>query len=206
MAIDLPIDIATVKGFLAAEEGETLYKYALQASKLGPCLEIGSYCGKATVYFGSACKKTGAVLYSIDHHRGSEEQQPGEEYFDPDLFDTNDKLFDSFPEFRRTLNRAQLNETVIPIVTTSQVASRTWVTPLAMIFIDGGHSIDAALGDYRSWVGHIVPEGILAIHDIFCDPADGGQAPYQIWTLALKSGLFKQIALVNSLGILQRIT
>ncbi|NNL56979.1 MAG: class I SAM-dependent methyltransferase [Pseudomonadales bacterium] len=205
MALELPIDINSVKGFLANDEGEALYEYALATAALGPCLEVGSYCGKSTVYLGAACRTRGNTLYALDHHRGSEEHQLGEEYHDPDLFDNALHTIDSFPAFRQTLSRAALEQTVVPIVASSVIAARHWATPLGMVFIDGGHSFKAAQCDYNSWATHIVHNGILAIHDIFPDPADGGQAPYEIYQQACASGLFKALPTVNTLGLLQRI-
>ena len=131
--------IDSVKGFLDAGEGMGLYEYALKAGGLGrPCLEIGSYCGKSTVYLAAACKKNDNILFSIDHHRGSEEQQPGEEYFDPELFNPQTGYVDTFNEFRKTLQRAELEDTVVPMVCPSAVAARRWSTPLSLVFIDGG--------------------------------------------------------------------
>ena len=155
----LSVDIKTIKGFLNPEEGEILYNHALESSKRGPCLEIGSYCGKSTVYIGSACKENRSVLFAIDHHRGSEEHQIGEEYHDKDLYDTKNRLFDSFLEFRLTMNRANLENTVIPIVAKSALVAHSWAIPLTMVFIDGGHSHDAALADYRSWAGFVKKGG-----------------------------------------------
>lgn len=203
--VKLPLDIDTVKGFLAKNEGEALYQCALAAAAVAPCLEVGSYCGKSTVYLGEACKKANAILFAVDHHRGSEEHQLGEEYHDPELYDAEFSKMDSFREFRRTLARAQLEETVVPIVAPSILASRAWTTPLGMVFIDGGHSMEAALNDYRSWVGHIVRGGWLAIHDVFPNPADGGRPPYEIWKLAQESGLFEALPLINTLGLLKRL-
>ncbi|MFH2133520.1 MAG: class I SAM-dependent methyltransferase [bacterium] len=203
--IKLPLDIERVKGFLDSEEGEALYKYAAMGAGKAPCFEIGAYCGKSTVYLGSGCRQAAGVLYSLDHHRGSEEHQPGEEYHDGDLMDVQTGNFDSFREFRLTLERAGLEDIVIPIVTSSAIAARGWVTPLSMVFIDGGHSFESALGDYRYWAGHIIPGGILAIHDIFPDPAKGGQAPYEVWKTALASALFEEVEIVKTLGILRRI-
>ena len=205
MVTTLPVDIDSIKGFLDPEEGEALYRLANDVAPLGPCLEIGSYCGKSTVYLGAACQWRNNILYAIDHHRGSEEHQIGEEYHDPDLFDSEAGLVDSFKEFRTTVRKAGLEDTVVPIVSSSSVASRRWATPLGMVFVDGGHSMKAAMCDYRCWVGHIVPGGILAIHDIFPDPAEGGQAPYGIWSLAKKSGLFEVLPMVKTLGILRRL-
>jgi hypothetical protein len=112
---------------------------------------------------------------------------------------------DSFPVFRQTLKIAGLEDHVVPIVATSGLAARHWTTPLGMVFIDGGHSEAAALCDYRSWAGHVVSGGLLAIHDVFPDPADGGRAPHYIWQLAQASGLFEALPLVQSLGVLRRL-
>ena len=201
----LKIDPNSVKGFLADDEGAALYEYAKEVSVLGPCLEVGSYCGKSTLYFGTGCQENGSLLYALDHHRGSEEHQLGEEYHDADLYDANAECLDSFREFRKNIKAAGLEDVVVPLVTSSGIAAKFWCTPLAMVFIDGGHSIEAAMTDYRGWAGHIMPGGILAIHDIFPDPSKGGQAPYDIYKLALASGLFRELAMVNTLAVLERV-
>lgn len=200
----LPIDIDTVKGFLAAAEGDALYRTAQSVSPIGPILEVGSYCGKSTVYLGSAAKENDNIVYAVDHHRGSEEHQLGEEYHDADLYDAQAGLMDSFREFRRAMRNADLEDTVVPIVAPSSIAARRWATPLGMVFIDGGHSLEAAMSDYRSWASHIASGGVLAIHDIFPNPDDGGQAPHTIWQLAKASGLFEDIGRVETLGLLRR--
>ncbi len=203
MDIDQDI-IDRVKGFLDAEEGALLYELALEAAKLGPCLEIGSYCGKSALYLGTACKQHNSVLFSIDHHRGSEEQQPGEGYFDPEIFDHRIFKVNTFEFFRRTLEMAGLENTVIPIVSKSEIVARHWKTPLSLVFIDGGHSFEAACTDYRSWAVHIMSRGYLLIHDIFPDPSQGGQAPYEIYKLALSSGEFRELPMIKTLGVLQK--
>lgn len=197
--------LRSTKGFLDGEEGERLYQVALKASSLGPCLEIGSYCGKSSIYLGKACQINNQVLYSIDHHQGSEEQQPGEEYFDPDLFDYHTFEMDTLPFFRRAIRLAGLEDTVIPIVCKSETASRSWATPLGLVFIDGGHSLETASLDYKSWAGHIVSGGMLLIHDIFKNPEKGGQAPYTVYKQALSSGRFQEKPMVKTLGVLQRM-
>lgn len=197
--------IEKTKGFLDPVEGQCLYQIAAKASKKGPCLEIGSYCGKSALYIGSACKKNQAVLFSIDHHCGSEEQQPGEDYFDPELFSPDLYRIDTLGYFRKTIEQADLADTVVSIVSRSDVAARMWATPLSLVFIDGGHAYETVLKDYTCWAGHIITGGYLLIHDIFPDPTDGGQAPYQVYQLALKSGLFEAMPRQKTLGILRRI-
>jgi len=193
-----------IKGFLAHDEGRRLYELAREASVLGPCLEIGSYCGKSTAYLGLGCKENGQVLFSIDHHRGSEEQQPGQEYYGPELLDPVSGRIDTFRLFRATLEKTDLEDTVVPIVSTSAVTARSWATPLGLVFIDGSHAYESVFIDYCAWASHVTPGGILAIHDIFPDPKDGGQAPYLIYQKAAGSGLFTELPRVNSLGILKR--
>lgn len=200
----LPAWIDTVRGFLEAEEAAALYDAALQACALGPLLEIGSYCGKSTLCLGFAARSRGATVFALDHHRGSEEHQRGEMFHDPALFDSEQAQMDTFREFRRNMDRAGLGETVVPIVSHSAAAARHWQTPLGMLFIDGGHSLDAALTDYRCWVGHLRQGGLLAIHDVYPDAAAGGQAPRAVQRMALASGLFTPREQAGSLALLTR--
>ncbi len=199
-----PVILEQTKGFLDPDEGQQLYEIAIGASKKGPCLEVGSYCGKSALYIGSACQENRAILYSIDHHLGSEEQQPGEGYFDPALFSPTWYRIDTLGHFRNTIEQANLIDTVVPIVSASETAARMWLTPLALVFIDGGHAYETVFRDYVCWSRHIIPGGYLLIHDIFTDPADGGQAPYQVYQLALQSGLFEAMPRQKTLGILRR--
>jgi predicted O-methyltransferase YrrM len=199
----IPAFVSEIKGFLSEDEGLKLFELALEACSLGPCLEIGSFCGKSTVYLGIACKLRGRTLFTIDHHQGSEEQQPGQPYFDSDLFDSKTGLIDSLAYFRATIQKAELEEVVVPMITKSHVAARDWVTPLGLVFIDGGHSYETVVADYQCWHAHLLPGGLLVFHDIFLDPAEGGQAPYQVYKQALASGLFEELPMTNSLGVLR---
>lgn len=203
--MDLGIDIESVKGFLAPEEGAALYRHAKAAAGRGPCLEIGSYCGKSAVYIGAACKAAGGALFAVDHHRGSEENQPGWEYFDETLWDAEAEALDTLPHLRRTLRRAGLEDVVTPIVGRSARVAAHWGAPLGLLFIDGGHTMEAALADYRGWTPHLAPGGVLAIHDVFPDPADGGRPPFEIYRRALNSDLFEEIENIMSLRILRRL-
>ncbi len=196
--------IDQTKGFLDPDEGRKLYEIAKAVGRLGPALEIGSYCGKSALYLGAGLRESGSVLFSIDHHRGSEEHQYGEEYCDPDLIDPATGRVDTFDFFRQTLAQGGLEQTVIPIVSRSEVVARRWATPLSLVFIDGGHSLAAARTDYESWADHIMTGGFLLIHDIFADPAEGGQAPRQVYEMALDSGSFAAAGKVKTLGVLKR--
>jgi predicted O-methyltransferase YrrM len=193
-----------IKGFLDPDEGRRLYDIACEAVRMGPCLEVGSYCGKSTVYLGQACRRHGAVLFSIDHHRGSEEQQPGERYFDPSLFNTESWAVETFGWFRRTLGLAELEDVVVPLVCASATAAKAWAISLSLVFIDGGHAYETVLADYLNWSRHILPGGYLLIHDIFEDPSQGGQAPYLVYQHALASGNFEALPMTRTLGVLVR--
>jgi predicted O-methyltransferase YrrM len=192
------------KGFLDDAEGLRLHDLAAQQARLGPVLEIGSYCGKSACYLGAGARAGGGVLVCVDHHRGSEENQPGELYHDPDLFDHEAEKMDSLPHLRRTMREAGLEDAVIVVVSRSVGLARVWTTPLAMLFIDGGHTFEAARSDYESWSAKIAPGGILAIHDLFPDPNEGGQAPIEIYRRALSSGDFDALPTTKTLGVLRR--
>jgi predicted O-methyltransferase YrrM len=194
-----------VKGFLDPIEGEALYLYAKQYVKNDPCLEIGSYCGKSSVYLGSAVKENDQKLYSIDHHKGSEEQQPGEEYFDSDLINAEGNGIDTLPFFLETIEKSKLDKFVIPIVSSSEEAYQDFTLNFDMVFIDGGHSEKAAQKDYELWSQRITKGGLLAIHDVFPNPEDGGRPPYNIYRRALESGNFKKLEMIKTLGLLKKV-
>ena len=192
------------------EEGDALYEAACAAGAAvpgSPFLEVGSYCGRSTVWLGAASRRSGTVVFAVDHHRGSEENQPGWEWHDTSLIDPDTGRLDTLPHFRRTIARAGLDDSVVAVVGESPVVARWWKTPLAFLFIDGGHGVEPARLDYELWTPHVVPGGILAIHDVFPDPADGGRPPYeQIYVPALASGLFVEVSVTGSLRVLRRVS
>ena len=192
-------------GFMPPAEGLALHEAALGYAHAGPVLEIGSYCGKSTIYLAAGARASAQVTVTIDHHRGSEEHQPGWEYHDPALVDPGAGRIDTLPELRRTLTAAGLEDDVIVVVGRSAAVAALWRTPLGMVFIDGGHTDEAAKTDYESWMPFIAEGGALAIHDVFPDPADGGQAPYLIYRRALDSGLFTEVRQEGSLRVLERL-
>lgn len=199
------IDPSDVKGFLADSEAALLYATAVKCAPHGPCLEIGGYCGKSALYLGTACAEANELLFSVDHHRGSEENQPGWDYFDADLWDDEANAIDTLPVFRRNIRRAGLEAAVIPVVGRSIDIANRWHTPLSLLFIDGGHTMEHALNDYRGWTPHLMRGGVLAIHDVFPNPEDGGRPPFEIYKLALASGLFEEIDCADSLRLLRKL-
>jgi predicted O-methyltransferase YrrM len=204
----LPADLAEVaaatKGFLPDDEAAELHAAALAAPG-GPFLEIGSYCGKSAVWLGDAARAAGTVLYTVDHHRGSEETQPGWEHHDPDTVDPATGRVDTLPFLRRTLAAAGLEDVVIALVGPSAAIGAWWSTPLGFLFVDGGHGDEVVRSDEAAWLHHVRPGGVLAIHDVIPDPADGGQAPYELWRRCLASGRWTDRSAVGNLRTLTRI-
>jgi MMP 1-O-methyltransferase len=192
------------KGFLDEAEGLRLYELARDHASLGPILEIGSYCGKSSVYLGAGARTAGGTLVCVDHHRGNEEQQAGEAYHDPDLFDPVAGAMESLPALRRTLRAADLETTAVLLIAPSRMAARLWTIPLGLVLIDGGHSDEAAHTDYECWAPLVARGGILAIHDLFPDPTEGGQAPIEVYRRALGSGEFEELPTTKTLGVLRR--
>jgi MMP 1-O-methyltransferase len=194
------------RGFMPVDEGQALYEAGLAVAVDGPLLEVGSYCGKSAVYLGAAARERGRVLFSVDHHRGSEENQPGWEWHEPDLVDPAVGKMDTLPLFRRTVHDAGLEGTVVAVVGDSPRIAANWATPLALLFIDGGHGEVPARSDYERWTPHVLPGGQLVIHDVFPDPAEGGRPPYEeIYRPALASGRFAEVRAVGSLRVLERV-
>ena len=194
--------IARTKGFMPESEGLALHEAGIAAASRGPLLEVGSYCGLSALYLGSAARDAGTILITIDHHRGSEETQPGWEHHDPDVVDPRTGRIDTLPFLRRTLEDAGLEDHVIPMVGDSPTIAPLLAPGLGMVFIDGGHALDIAMADYVAWRAHLAPGGMLAIHDVFEDPADGGQAPYEVWCRAVSEG-FTPVETTGSLRVLR---
>jgi len=188
-------------GFMPADEGLAIHDHAAGCAVDGPFLEVGSYCGKSAIYLGSAARALGRLLFALDHHRGSEENQAGWEHHEPALVDPELGVIDTLPTFRRTIYDADLESTVVALVGDSPSIAATWQTPLALLFIDGGHGAVPAHRDYEGWTPKLLSGGTLLIHDVFPDPADGGRPPYEIYLRALDDG-FEEIDAVGSLRVL----
>jgi predicted O-methyltransferase YrrM len=193
----------TAKGFMPPDEGLALYEAGRKGAELGPLLEIGTYCGKSAVYLGAAARERGTVLFTIDHHQGSEEMQPAWEHHDRDLVDPQTGCMNSFPFFQRTMNDAGLTDVVVAMVGDSPTIARHWTTPLSFVFIDGAHSEEPAIADYEGWAPKLVPRALLAIHDVFPDPRDGGQGPFRVYERAKADGFTDESA-CGSLRVLRR--
>ncbi len=193
---------------MPVDEGDALHAAALAAAEAvpgAPFVEVGSYCGRSTIWLAAAAREAGTVVFAVDHHRGSEENQAGWEHHDPEIVDPTVGSIDTLPWFRRTLFEAGLERYAIAVVGESPTVAAHWSTPAALVFIDGGHGVDPARADYRGWAPMVALGGTLAIHDVFPDPADGGRPPYEdIYLPAIASGEFELTATAGSLRLLTR--
>jgi len=194
---------AAAKGFMPDDEAAALRDAAAQAP-VGVWLEIGTYCGKSTVHLGVIAREVGAQLVTLDHHRGSEENQPGWEWHDASLVDAHVGRLDTLPSLRHTLFDAGLEDTVDVVVGTTQRVGRWWTTPLTLLFLDGNHTEEVAQHDYVTFAPHVVQGGLLAVHDVFPDPRDGGQPPWHVVQRAVESEAFEQLSVSGSLRVLRR--
>ena len=186
------------------DEGLLLHRHALRQAGTGPLLEVGTYCGKSAIYLGAAAREVGGIVFTVDHHRGSEENQAGWEHHDDSLVDDEFGLMDTLPVFRKNIARARLEDQVIAVIGKSTTVARHWRTPLALLFIDGGHAEEHAQNDYSGWAHWLMPGGLLVIHDVFPDPADGGQPPYHVFLRALASRAFTEVEALGSMRVLER--
>jgi predicted O-methyltransferase YrrM len=206
MPADLLAHALAAKGFMPEDEGDLLHRVARERLPHGIALEVGTYCGKSAIYLGAAAREVGGTVVTVDHHRGSEENQAGWEHHDPTLVDPDLGLMDTLPVFRRTLANAGLEEQVVAVLGRSTTVARLWRTPLSLLFIDGGHAEVHAQNDYSGWAHWLMPGGALVIHDVFADPADGGQAPYHVFQRALTGGAFTESDALGSLRVLTRVS
>ncbi len=193
------------RGFMPPDEGIALWQAAKDAP-IGPMLEVGSYCGKSACYLGVVALDQVTPLFCVDHHRGSEENQAGWDWHEPDLVDPAVGKMDTLPIFRRTVHDAGLEDSVVAIVGQSSFVATNWTTPLALLFIDGGHGEEPAAQDFALWTPHVQVGGLLVIHDVFPNPDDGGRPPYeQIYLPALAGGEFEEVSSTGSLRVLRRV-
>ena len=192
------------KGFLPDDEADALRAAALSAAA-GTWLEVGTYCGRSTVHVGAAARTVGAQLATLDHHRGSEENQPGWEWHDATLVDPHTGRLETLPSLRRTLWDAGLDDVVSVVVGSTQQVARWWTSPLTFLFLDGNHTEEVAQHDYAAFSPYVVPGGVLCIHDVFENPADGGRPPYNVLRRALDSGAFEQTSVTGSLRVLRKL-
>ena len=177
-----------LKGFMPRHEGLALTKWAENFSQCGPALEIGTFGAKSALYIAAGSSIHDELVYTIDHHSGSEEHQLGEEYFDPEIYDKKLGRVNTVPLMQTNLQQFDESNWVVPIIANANSIAPSWRSELGLLFIDGSHTEISTLNDYDNWSSKLHSHGALVIHDIYEKPEDGGQAPYLIYQKALTEG------------------
>lgn len=197
--------INSTNGFMPFHEGEALAEslFNLGLNSAMPAVEIGSYQGLSTIFLGLAAKMTDRALIALDHHRGSEENQAGWQFHDSSLVEQVSNRMDTLYLFRRTIDLADLEKTVVIVVAESSAFARLYPGEIAYLFIDGGHARDIAHSDYDNWAPKLAEGGVMAIHDVFMNISEGGRAPYELYLRALSDN-FVELRSEGSLRIMQK--
>ena len=96
---------------------------------------------------------------------------------------------------------------MVPMVETAaqarEIVSATRYPPIGR----RGAAFGVAHDDYEGWAPWVMPGGLLAIHDVFPDPADGGRPPYELYLRALAGGAYvEDREPFGSLRVLRRTT
>jgi predicted O-methyltransferase YrrM len=120
-------------------------------------VEIGSYLGRSTVFFGRSLQELGADgrVTAIDPHSGDRQHR--------ERFGMSE--IPSFDMFCTHIRLAGLEQIVEPIVATSSDAAKKWTEPFQFLFVDGWHSYDAVLADGREWASKIEEGGVVVFDD-----------------------------------------
>ncbi|GMV93086.1 MAG: hypothetical protein AMXMBFR82_28640 [Candidatus Hydrogenedentota bacterium] len=152
-----------IDGWLDDMQGYVLSLMAEQGPGVGAVVEIGSFKGRSTAWLAYGAKTAGREkVTAIDPFTGSPEHQAGQEWADSDLA----ALGSTLPVFEENLRKLDLFDHVTPVVSTSADAAREWKGPIRLLFVDGDHSYDGSRLDFELWAPHVVPGGLVALHDI----------------------------------------
>jgi predicted O-methyltransferase YrrM len=138
-------------GWLESPKQERwLFNTARSLSDTATLVEIGSYTGRSTACLGFGCLGSQRRIFALDLFDGS--HLPGR----PDYFS----------EFKANLRRCGLDSTITPVPGPSAITARTWHTPIDFLFIDGAHEYEGVVADIEGFLPHVVPGGLVALHDV----------------------------------------
>ena len=191
----------TTKGWRSTTPGSRRGDGSVRCSRSAPT------AGSRPSTWARRRAQAGTVLFTVDHHRGSEENQAGWEHHDPEVVDPETGRMDTLPFFRRTIEaagsrgrrgrrRRRLGA--------GRRASGT--TPLGFLFIDGGHAEDVAMADYAT-LGAARRRRAACSRSTTCSRTrpTGGQAPFHVWQRAVADG-FAPVSTTGSLRVLRNET
>lgn len=179
----------TIPGFLLEGEARLLGTIAACTPATGAIVEIGSFKGKSTVMLAKVAARYGlGPVVAIDPHNFN-----NSELVD---FRANPES-SSLEEFLSNIARNNLgNQVEIHRAYSSQVAA-LWNQPIRFLWIDGDHSYSGAKSDFDSFIRHLNPHGIVALHDALHEFA----GPIRVFVEEiLRSDRFGAAGFVNSIA------
>lgn len=180
--------VTRVEGQISPREALLLYTLAKRATR-GAIVEVGSYRGRSTVALALGSREGAqAPVYAVDPHAPFVGALGG-------VFGPHDRV-----QFLQNVLAAGVAEVVHPVALPSTVASRAWSGPIAVLFLDGDHTLDAVARDVEAWLPHVPPGGIVVFHDSR-DPALG---PVQVVSQLVASGAWQSVGVVDTATVLQR--
>jgi len=143
-------------GFLTEREGRFLALAAAASPAQGVVLEIGSFKGKSTVGLAGVARRLRlAPVVTVDPHSAPART-------DPELHGEAS----SWDAFLATLRTADLAGHVEAHRAYSRDLARDWERPIRLLWIDGDHTYDGTVEDFRLFSPYLAPGAILAMHDV----------------------------------------
>ena len=143
-------------GFLTEREARFLALVAACAPAQGVILEIGSFKGKSTVGLASIALRYGlGPVVAVDPHTAPAVTDYG-----------HGTAQSSWEDFRMSLERAGVTHAVEAHRAYSRDLARGWNRPIRFLWIDGDHTYQGAKADIELFRPHLVPGGIVAMHDV----------------------------------------
>jgi predicted O-methyltransferase YrrM len=172
---------------LTEPEVDFLYRLGQVDHCPGVIVEIGSFKGKSTIALArGAAASHGATVFAIDPHR----IQPEEGY-----------LEDTEAEFFANIRRGGVEQHVVPMIMTSEMAAQNWNRPVRLLWIDGDHRYEPSNLDFTLWEPHVVEGGIIAMHDTIRK-----QGPKRVlWEKVFCSGRFQEIVIVDNITAVRKV-
>ncbi len=194
------------KGFMPDDEGLALHAAGLDgAARRARSSRSAPTAASRRSTSAPRRERGGTVLFTVDHHRGSEENQAGWEHHDPSVVDPRTGRMDTLPFFRRTIEDAGLEDVVVAVIGDSPTVAAHWAhaarARCSSTAVTRSTSRSPTTRPGRRTSRRAA---CSSFHDVFEDPADGGQAPFEVWTARGAPPAFTPVSTTGSLRVLRR--
>ena len=158
------LNYVSIDGWLAIDEAIALYELARSLPDQRPLVvEIGCWQGKSSVCLAGGLRgKQQPRLVCIDPFDASGDAESTGEYAG-----RKDGLSGPLRRaFENNLAEAGVRDLVEVRPGFSHQHASAFTEPIDLLFLDGDHSHEAVLRDYRDWASKIRPGGFLVMHDV----------------------------------------